>query len=80
MVLADDQQIVDLIRFCTASVEFGVITVDPTFCLGAFDVTPMTYRHLLLETCRNSQPPILFSYITRKHFPRICSLHLPLLA
>ena len=58
MVLADDQQIVDLIRFCTASVEFGVITVDPTFCLGAFDVTPMTYRHLLLETCRNSQPPI----------------------
>ncbi len=32
-------------RFCC---EFFVITVDPTFSLGDFDVTQTTYRHLLL--------------------------------
>jgi hypothetical protein len=58
IVLADDQQIVDLLRFCTSSFEFGILTVDPTFSLGEFDVTPITYRHLLLETRRNNQPPV----------------------
>jgi hypothetical protein len=58
VVLADNQQIVDLVRFCTSSFEFGILTADPTFCLGDFDATPITYRHLLLETRRNSQPPI----------------------
>ena len=58
VVLADNQQIIDLIRFCTSSIEYGILTADPTFCLGEFDVTPITYRHLFLETRRNSQPPI----------------------
>ena len=58
IVLADDQQIQDLLRFCTSSFEFGILTVDPTFSLGEFDVTPLTYRHLLLETRRNNQPPV----------------------
>ena len=47
IVLAEDHQIADLVRFCTSSTEFGILTVDPTFSLGHFDVTPVTYRHLL---------------------------------
>ena len=43
IVLASDQQISDLLCFCTSSFEFAVLTVDPTFCLGDFDVTPITY-------------------------------------
>ena len=54
IIIANDQQLTDLVRFCTSSVEFGVLTVDPTFCLGDFDVTPIIYRHLLLETRRNN--------------------------
>ena len=50
IVLAEDHQIADLVRFCTSSIEFGILTVDPTFSLGQFDVTPITYRHLLLAT------------------------------
>jgi len=57
-VLAVDQQLHDLVRFSTSASEFGIITIDPTFTLGDFDVTPITYRHLLLETKRNKQPPI----------------------
>lgn len=32
--------------------------MDPTFSLGVFDVTPISYRHLLLETRRYSRPPV----------------------
>ena len=63
IIIANDQQLTDLVRFCISSVEFGVLTVDPTFCLGDFDVTPITYRHLLLETRRNNQPPVFLGPI-----------------
>ena len=63
IVLADDQQLVDLQRFCTSSLDFGVLTVDPTFSLGDFDVTPITYTHLLLETHRGSQTPVFLGPI-----------------
>lgn len=52
-IVAWDQQIIDLVRFCTLEDEFGILTVNPTFSLGQFDVTVTTYRHLLLE-CRRT--------------------------
>ena len=58
IVLASEQQLNDLLRFSTVSDEFGIVTIDPTFSLGEFDVTPLTYRHLLLTTKRNNQSPI----------------------
>ena len=58
-VLARDRQLDDLVRFCTHPTEFSILTVDPTFNLGAFDVTPITYRHLLLESVRSGSPPVL---------------------
>ena len=50
-------EIKDIERFCTSSTDFGILAVDPTFSLGEFDVTPITYRHLLLVTKRNGKPP-----------------------
>ena len=47
IVVADDCQLNDMNRFCTSNPEFGILTVDPTFSLGEFDVTPVTYHHLL---------------------------------
>ena len=58
IVLADNQQLHDLVRFGTSAADFSIITIDPTFSLGEFDVTPLTYRHLLLETIRSQQLPI----------------------
>ena len=40
IVLASDQQLFDLERFCCDSTQFSVPTIDPTFSLGDFDVTP----------------------------------------
>lgn len=45
IVVGRDRQLIDLVRFCTFDEEFGIMTVDPTFSLGEFDVTLTTYRH-----------------------------------
>ena len=71
IVVADDCQLNDMNHFCTSRSEFGMLTVDPTFSLGEFDVTPVTYRHLLLETNRKKNTlvylgPVLIHY--RKTF------------
>ena len=50
MVLAFDWTLDDIVRFCTSTTSFSILGVDPTFNLGAFDVTVTTYRHLLLTT------------------------------
>ena len=60
LVLATDQQLDDLVQFSTKVEEFCVVTVDPTFNLGTFEVTPLTYHYwlllgpILLHFCKNS--------------------------
>lgn len=58
IILATEQQLNDLVRFCTSADRFGILTVDPTFSLGEFDVTPVTYRHLLLNCRRSGKAPV----------------------
>ena len=59
VILASDVQLNDIARFCCDPFEFSVLTIDPTFSLGDFDVTPTTYRHLLLECNRSKKPPVM---------------------
>ena len=59
VVVATTQQLEDIARFCTSPQESCVLTVDPTFCLGDFDVTPTTYRNLLLKCKRTGQHPVM---------------------
>jgi len=61
ILIAKDYQLDDLVRFSTNSTEHCILTIDPTFSLGDFDVTPITYRHLLLET-KTPVGPILVHY------------------
>ena len=58
IVVSTDRQLQDLSKFCCNSFEFCPLTVDPTFCLGSFDVTLITYRHLLLQSKRYGNPPV----------------------
>ena len=63
IILYTDAQLHDLVRFCTATHKHCVLTIDPTFSLGDFDVTVMTYRHLLVESVRTGQHPIMIGPI-----------------
>lgn len=58
IVVSTDRRLQDLSKFCCNSFEFCPLTVDPTFCLGSFDVTLITYRHLLLQSKRYRNPPV----------------------
>ena len=50
--LYTNQQLADLECFCTTSP--SVLSVDPTFNLGPFYVTPTTYHNLLVKTDRGN--------------------------
>lgn len=84
IVVASDGQLDDLVRFCASptGVESCVMTIDPTFCLGEFECTPVTYRHLLLITRRNKTPPVFMGPVLihyRKIFLVLC-LHIGIIA
>ena len=59
-VLFFDWQIADMERFVTnTSEQHGILTIDPTYNLGQFYVTPTTYPHLMLEDITTRKNPSL---------------------
>ena len=58
-VMCFEWQLDDMVRFLTCNMEFSVLTFDTTFKLGQFYVTPMTYRHLMLEDIKHHRHPIM---------------------
>ena len=49
----------DLSRFCTSDSLSHPYNVDPTFNFGKFEVTPFSYKHLLLNSKRTEEAPVL---------------------
>jgi len=58
-LLANSRQLNDMARFCTDPNQCCVFGIDPTFNLGEFSVTVITYRHLQLMDRQTKRPPIL---------------------
>ena len=58
-ILVKDRQLNDMSRFCTNPQQFPIIGIDPTFNLGEFSVTVMTYRHLQLVDRNTKKSPVL---------------------
>ena len=58
-VLATDLQLHDLVRFATNPSKHCIVSIDPTFSLGDFSVTCLSYRNLLVTDPRTGECPIL---------------------
>ena len=87
ILLASDQPLKDVERFCCNPESFPVFGVDPTFNFGDYNLTVSTYRHLLLKIDKSVNPvrmgPVLihqwktlFSHVNLpfvmiKHNPRL---------
>lgn len=52
-------QLEDMKRFLTQSDDFGILTVDTTYNIGQFYVTPTTYPHLMLEDISTRKHPAI---------------------
>ena len=65
--LGNNRQINDIARFCTDPTEFQPIYVDATFNLGQFNVTIISYKHLLLENRRDGKHPTLVGPVLVHH-------------
>lgn len=48
----------DLVKFTTIEDESYPFTVDPTFNMGRYEVTPVVYKNLLLKSTRTGEHPI----------------------
>ena len=69
VVVATERQLNDLVRFCTPQSNFSVMTVDPTFSLGDFDVTVTTYCHKLLISRQANCPPAMIGPLDVSYRP-----------
>lgn len=49
----------DLKRFCCNPVEYRPLTVDPTFDFGPYNVTPISYQHLIVLRREDSKHPTM---------------------
>ena len=58
-VLCINSQLFDIQRFCTDSIYFGPISVNPTFDLGDFCVTLVSFRNLMLKNRRTGKNPVM---------------------
>ena len=58
VIVAFDRQLSDMVKFCWDEDVFGIVTIDPTFLLGDFDVTIFKYRQLLMQCIRSSEHPV----------------------
>jgi len=58
-VLGFQWQLEEIEHFCTNPQKFSILTADPTFNLGHFNLTVTTYRHLKLLTRREDKHPIM---------------------
>ena len=58
-VLSTEWQLDDMVRFLTSNHDFGILTVDTTYNLGDFYVTPITYPHLMLQDVKTGKAPLL---------------------
>ena len=58
VVLGSDVQLAEMEKFCTEEIMFTVIQIDPTFNLGPYECTPISYKNLLLERKSTGKPPV----------------------
>ena len=59
-ILATDQQLLDLWRFCAdTSFECSILGVDPTVNCGKFYVTVTTYEPLMLTNVNGKHPAVI---------------------
>ena len=59
VVVTNDQQLQDILRFCALDHCWSIFGVDPTFNICSYNITILTYRHPLLYNVNSNVHPVL---------------------
>ena len=59
-VLRTEVMCSDVSRFTTSEKMSYPLSIDPTFNMGSFEVTPIVYKHLFLKSKRTGESPIFW--------------------
>ena len=57
--MGTNRQLNDLKRFCCNPLEYRPLTVDPTFDFGPYNVTPISYQHLMVLRREDGNHPTM---------------------
>ena len=58
IVLASENQLAKLAKYSTSELDFSIVQLHPTFNLGPYECTPISYRNLLLKSKRSGTSPV----------------------
>ena len=58
IVLASENQLAELAKYSASELDFSIVQLDPTFNLGPYECTPISYRNLLLKSKRSGTSPV----------------------
>ena len=74
-ILATEYQPKDLDKSCTEELDFRPGTTDPTFKNGRFNVTPVSYRNIMLQSRRTKKCPVFLGPMMIHQRKRFQSYH-----
>ena len=58
IVIASEEQLNNLLKFSTSEIGFCTVQIDPTFNLGPYECTPISYRNLTMKRKRTGKSPL----------------------
>ena len=58
IVIASEEQLNNLLKFSTSEIDFCTVQIDPTFNLGPYECTPISYRNLTMKRKRTGKSPL----------------------
>ena len=58
IVIASEEQLNNLLKFSTSEIDFCTVQIDPTFRLGPYDCTPISYRNLMMNRKPTGKSPL----------------------
>ena len=58
IVIGSEEQLNNLMKLSTSEIDFCTVQIDPTFRLGPYECTPISYRNLMMKRKRTGKNPL----------------------
>ena len=67
IVVASEEQLNNLLKFSTSEIDSCTVQIDPTFRLGPYECTPISYRNLMMKRKPTGRSPLRLGPVLIHH-------------